>query len=326
MRSSLETDDHLSDALLLYMKGMGLVKRAVELGRSILEQIHAMRPLKSTEPDIASLANNARVLSGRTNELLSWLSAQYALLLDRAEKCREQRISLTSSSQASGNNSGNGTNNISPSGGGGGGGGSMNASDGGRGGLAGRVQLRIYGAALQLARAAAVKEVLGNHALSLRMYRHGQLLIESLLLEPNITPNDHSILTGYDHGFQDRIAHLKKVISDPDTFDHDDILGNVKLPETSDSNDVSNENPETNSDENTSESAGLDIPSLKGLPRIISDDKALSSLQIAPPMKMLQPRSLRDHAGPASPPRLTRPSDNPFGLDLGAEDEGAAFA
>ena len=41
---------------------------------------------------------------------------------------------------------------------------------------------RIYAAALQMARAAAVKEVLGHKDHALRLYRQGQLLCEALLL------------------------------------------------------------------------------------------------------------------------------------------------
>ena len=35
--------DHLTDALLLYLKSMALVKRAVELGRSLVEDLRAHR-------------------------------------------------------------------------------------------------------------------------------------------------------------------------------------------------------------------------------------------------------------------------------------------
>jgi len=328
LRSSSTSEEHLSDALLLYLKAMGLVKRAVELGRSIIEKMHSLRSVH-TRPDLD--ITSARVLGGRANELLTWLSSQYTLLLDRAEKCREQRVAVlvspisgsssNGSVQTSQDNNPNNNNNNSNS---------INNND--NRGLAGRTGLRIYGAALQLARAAAIKEVLGNHDLSLRMYKHGQLLIEALLLEPNITPNDHLVLTNYDHGFQARIGHLKQIIENPEKFDHEDILGDVQVPPIINDEkqmDDDLETRQTTNDEHDEKDVNeLNIPSH---PRIISDDKALTALQIAPPMLMLQPHSLRDHAGPASPPRnplsggVGNAMDVPFGLDMG-EDEGAAFA
>jgi hypothetical protein len=67
-----------------------------------------------------------------------------------------------------------------------------------------------------------VKEVLGAPELALKLYQHGQLLVEALLLEPRLPPADRALLAGYDSGFQQRIDELDRalrpVAPDPETL------------------------------------------------------------------------------------------------------------
>ena len=293
--SSSANNEHLGDALLLYLKAMNLVKRAVELGRALAYDAR-QRPPPTQAPlsgptalseapladgltnegspnqqqlppgsasgeymwDVASAAAEAEAVA-RAEQLEAWLASQYALLLDRAEQCRHS-VSFSSSSfsgtsphatppspshggassvktahQKSSSSVGPGLSGdgatatltattttktaatlatTPPSSAGG----NNNGNNGGRGsgsssgGSLRRAEQRVYRAALQAARAAAVKEVLGAPELALKLYQHGQYLVESLLLEPQLPPNDRQVLGGYDSSFQQRIDALDRVL------------------------------------------------------------------------------------------------------------------
>ena len=156
----------------MYLKAMGLVRRAVELGRTVLSEIP---PPPSGGVYTASAAATApwfHQVGARVQQLLEWLSKQFSLLLDRAEQCK-----LSTSGGAS----------VVPT---------------------ARAEEVIYVSALQLARSAAVKELLGQTEQSLKMYQNGQLLVEALLLEPGLAEHDRQVLVGYCSGFERRIGAL----------------------------------------------------------------------------------------------------------------------
>jgi hypothetical protein len=225
----------LGDALLLYLKALGLVKRAVELGRvhllgDVLHPTHGPLALAAQAEQASAAAAAAvgkrvpqRVGGGleearaqgaeRAQELLQWLSSQFALVLERAQQCRSPTPPRSSSSASSSSSSG-----------------TLGQTQPGpqppqqpeqppdppqldqqQQDQHGRVEQRIYAAALQLARTAAVKEVLGHTEVALKMYRHGKLLVDALLLlEPNLEAGDRAVLAGYDRGFQSRITELQQ--------------------------------------------------------------------------------------------------------------------
>lgn len=169
----------LSEALVLYLKAMGLVRRAVELGRTVLSELPPP-PVEGHGHAAATGGQWFHQVGARVTQLLQWLSNQFALLLERAEQCK-----LSS--------------------GAGGDGPSENATP--------KVEQVIYVSALQLARSAAVKELLGQHEQSLKMYQHGQLLVEALLMEPGLSDQDRQVLVGYDRGFEMRIGELAQTIA-----------------------------------------------------------------------------------------------------------------
>lgn len=233
----------LIDALLLYLKSMGLVKRALELGRSLLENVLPNSPVNVTtvvtSADSKSTQNlpqqksqvqdpsaNVQQMSGsydlkpllsdRTKELHQWLSSQFNVILDRAQQCRKH---INKDSVFSSPGSRPQQQQLTPAGG-------TNAVQDSSSRTmtmstiektvtsndSKRAEQRMYVAAMQLARKAAVKEVLGNTELSLKMYQHGQLLIEALLLEPNLPDGDRAVLMNYDRGFQMRIEEMRQTL------------------------------------------------------------------------------------------------------------------
>jgi len=239
------SDQPLSDALLLYLKAMGLVKRAVELGRRILEGLPPPPPPSADEASVdrhtlhLSVGVSAAAASAwppagraadwpgaaaaggeRARHLLRWLSDQFGLILARADQCRAAQVQ-------------HGAQHGSPAAASGGGAKAPEAPGAGQEPSSSspqqspppppapsqqhgnRAEQRIYRAALQLARAAAIKEVLGHTVLALTLYRHGQLLIEALLLEPGLPAADRELLAGYDRGFQQRLDDLDAALHPP---------------------------------------------------------------------------------------------------------------
>ena len=69
----------------------------------------------------------------------------------------------------------------------------------------------IYNHAMACGKDGAVKHLLGQTDAAKASYKSAGLLIEALLMEPNLPQDDRKLLEGYMHGFKERIAGLRKV-------------------------------------------------------------------------------------------------------------------
>lgn len=201
----------LPEALVLYLKAMGIMRRAVELGREVLGQLpspqlgHRKQQFgqktqeygQQPSPQLGTYAWVQQV-GARAHQLLQWISNQFTLLLERAEQCRLSQPSAPK--------------NISPTSSRG----RSVSGDDCKDDSALQVPVSpvaaeevMYVSALQLARSAAVKEVLGQSTAGLKLYQHGQLVVEALLLQPGLPDSDQKVLQSYHHGFEMRIRDLQ---------------------------------------------------------------------------------------------------------------------
>jgi len=194
----------LREALSCYLKALSMIKsvlNAVQKAREDLEGLKqqqqqggiggALNPMMVMTPDRASSIN--RLLT-RCNMTGKWLSGQFTGVLERADAANTEINKLsppsTVAAEKSPKNRSNDDKNKKPA----------------------SVNELIYNHALACGRDAAVKQLLGQYNPSRSCYRTAGLLVEVLLMEPNIGADDKRILTGYVNGFSTRIHKLDTLI------------------------------------------------------------------------------------------------------------------
>jgi len=198
----------LREALSCYLKALSMIKsvlNAVQKARKDLEGLKQQQQQQHQRGGIGGTLTSMMVMTpdraSRIDRLLkrcsmtgNWLSGQFTGVLERADAANGEINKLAPPSAASS------TAEKSPRG-----------SDDNKPSVTSVNEL-IYNHALACGRDAAVKQLLGQYNTSRSCYRTAGLLVEILLMEPNIGADDKKILEGYVNGFSTRIHKLDTLI------------------------------------------------------------------------------------------------------------------
>lgn len=173
--------EYFREALSCYLKALSMIKSvlgAVQKVKSDLEGI------KCTGAMNADNANRVDVILKRCDITAKWLSGQFTGVLERADAANGEISKLSVATPIEGADNVPSTN----------------------------VNKLIYNHSLACGRDAAVKQLLGQFETSRSCYRTAGLLVETLLMEPNVGVEDKKILEGYVDGFSTRINDLDSII------------------------------------------------------------------------------------------------------------------
>lgn len=169
---------HFGEALCCYMKVLKMLKSAVGAAQRVskdLESLTSRVGRNATNSDLQNLQKRCQVTS-------NWLSQQFQGVLERADAANIEIAKISAPNNETGTMS-------IPS-----------------------VEELIYNHSLAAGRDGAVKQLLGQYDAARSCYRSAGLLAETLLMEPNISVEDRTVLEGYVDGFATRITELDQLM------------------------------------------------------------------------------------------------------------------
>jgi len=166
------------EALSCYLKSLSLMKGAVHAVQLLKENVsvginHGIIPTGGNDTSV--------LLMQRCDSSCQWLSSQFSGVLERADACNME-ISKINGENLSGSDA-------------------LSAEE------------LIYNHSLMCGRDGAVKQLLGQYESAKACYRSAGLLIEVLLMEPNVVTEDQKVLNEYVNGFTERIKELDYLLS-----------------------------------------------------------------------------------------------------------------
>ena len=169
-----KSHSNFREALSCYLKALSLMQAAVYAVQLLKDKI-------GSDPNQKHEMENATcLLTDRCNRSLKWLSGQFKGVLERADAANMETLKITSTPEPA---------------------------------MISSVEELIYDHALAYGKDGAVKQLLGQYEASKTCYRSAGLLIEVLLMEPNVGENDKKVLNGYVDGFAERIKELSSLMS-----------------------------------------------------------------------------------------------------------------
>lgn len=169
------------EALSCYLKALSMIKSVLGAVQKVKNDLEGIKCNSSMSVDYA---NRVDLVLKRCDITAKWLSGQFTGVLERADAANGEINKLRLASQT------DGADNLPIT----------------------CVNKLIYNHSLACGRDAAVKQLLGQFETSRSCYRTAGLLVETLLMEPNIGDDDKSILEGYVDGFSARINDLDSII------------------------------------------------------------------------------------------------------------------
>jgi len=172
---------HFGEALSCYLKALRMLKVAVGAAQRVAKDVELLSSqvgLSPTRFDFSKMQKRCEVTS-------TWLSAQFRGVLERADAANGEISKLPLLQSVEGKET------------------TMPVTS---------VEELIYNHALASGRDGAVKQLLNQYDAARTCYRSAGLLIETLLMESNVSTEDRAILEGYVDGFAARITELDNII------------------------------------------------------------------------------------------------------------------
>uniref|UniRef100_A0A6U6DJ44 Protein kinase domain-containing protein n=1 Tax=Odontella aurita TaxID=265563 RepID=A0A6U6DJ44_9STRA len=185
--SPLVVQLHFREALSCYLKALSMIKGSINATQRVMSELGSNQNMRPTD------LNAVISLKKRCEVSQSWLSGQFAGVLERADAAKSELAKLQSSlPQQTGDGD---VAAISP--------GALSVLT---------VEELIYNHSLTCGRDGAVKQLLGQHEAARSCYRSAGLLAETLLMEPKMVEDDRRVLEEYVHGFAERITEVDSVM------------------------------------------------------------------------------------------------------------------
>jgi len=172
---------HFSEALSCYLKALSMLKGVLCAVQRVKTDLEMMVSGVMTAEQRATVQNLVR----RCDVTSTWLSRQFASVLERADAANVEINKILASSTLQGEEA------FLPT-----------AS----------VEELIFSHSLACGRDAAVKQLLGQYDAARSCYRSAGLLVETLLMEPSVGADDRNVLEGYVDGFAARIKEVDDIM------------------------------------------------------------------------------------------------------------------
>jgi len=176
---------HFKESLSCYMKALSLMKCAIGAVQRVVEVLN----MATSSSENANMLRDNHELFNRCQLSLKWLGRQYKALLERADAANSELAKVHVGDAYT--ESLNGANVISP----------LSCEE------------LIYNHALACGKEGAVKQLLGQHESARSCYKSAGLLMEALLMEPQLGANDQTLLKEYVRRFADQIRDVDKLSS-----------------------------------------------------------------------------------------------------------------
>ena len=182
---------YFREAMTCYIKSLTMLKGSVHASQRILDELNSIGNMSA-----GNEMESMNQFKKRCETSHKWLGGQFKGVLERAEGAKGEISKLSSSNDCaplSGDKNdialGNKTNAIQTN-----------------------VEELIYNHSLTCGKDGAVKQLLGQFEAARACYRSAGLLIETLLMEPNLVEEDKICLESYVQGFAERINELDHIM------------------------------------------------------------------------------------------------------------------
>jgi hypothetical protein len=170
-----------AEALVSYLKALSMIKSVLEALQKVKKDLDCIKNQNQLTGEQDKILNDLLI---RLDTTLKWLSTQFTGVLERAGAANDEITKFPIPKSEQGLDS-------------------FPVTD---------VKKLIFNHSIACSRDGAVKQLLGQFELSRVCYRTAGLLIETLLMEPNVNSSDRKILEGYVEGFSANIHELDFVI------------------------------------------------------------------------------------------------------------------
>jgi Domain of unknown function (DUF3543) len=177
-----------AEALISYLKALSMIKSVLEALQKVKKDLDFVKNQGQLNVEQDRKLND---LLTRFKTTSKWLSNQFSGVLERADAANMEitKFPTPKSDQALD---------------------SLSVTD---------VKKLIFNHSIACGRDGAVKQLLGQFEMSRSCYRTAGLLIETLLMEPNVNSNDRETLESYVEGFSARIHELDYIILEQNRMD-----------------------------------------------------------------------------------------------------------
>jgi len=177
-----------AEALISYLKALSMIKSVLEALQKVEKDLDSIKSQGQLNVEQEKILND---LLFRFKTTLKWLSSQFSGVLERADAANFEITKFPTPKSEQGLDS-------------------LPVTD---------VKRLIFNHSIACGRDGAVKQLLGQFEMSRSCYRTAGLLIETLLMEPNVNSNDRQVLEGYVEGFSSRIHELDYIILEYNRMD-----------------------------------------------------------------------------------------------------------